>query len=243
MRPYAYLICLLPFLGSSLSAQNFRLNFEGGINGSGRQDLGYNIGVGAEYAVPINNKTSLVLGAEYQYLNYEKQPVVDKPWECLGDCVFNFTETETYRLRSFDAFLNVGLERQFGRWSTRLIAAPAYRMHGKVSAHLVVVPRLPGRPFIENNFTLKPGEQTMIENGSNFNAIDYEQYFYLQIGFEAAYTLTPQTSIGLAYRRTVTNYEVVYSTGGCGIASCFEGVHTRFDARMGTLLTTIRYSL
>lgn len=239
---------LLLLLASLLAAQNFRVAMEGGVNGSLSQrlekTLGHTLGGYAEYTFPLdsNSKTLLFAGAGYQRLNYKKVPVEGEPWQCPGDCIFEFTGTETYRLRSSDISLHLGLERRFGRWSARLTAAAVYRISARVSARLITLPDQMNRPFSDRSFTVKPGEELFVNNTNAIALINYDKDIYLRLGLGAGYALTRRINVGLTYQRMVTNYEVAYFSGGCGIAGCFTSERTRFDARTGSLLATARYA-
>jgi len=237
-----HLFTLLILLSCALlTAQNFRVNFNAGISGSYFDDPGYALGFDAEYAFPLNKKTNLILGTGYQRLKYIETPVENAPWFCLGNCVFNFTETETYTLRSGNVSLNLGFERRLGKWSVRLIASPTYRADAKISARFITIPNDSTRPNTERTINLKPGEN-ILRQDTGAETIDYTKDFYLRLGLEAGYELSSSLTLSLAYRQMVTKYEVIYFNGGCGIVECFTSERTRFDARTGALLVTMRYA-
>ncbi len=231
----------LLLLSSLLTAQNFRLILEGGINGSNVQDLGITLGGSAEYAFPIYRNTSLILGAGFQRLDYKKTPVENRRISCPGFCLFDFTETEIFKLTSTNLSLNIGLERRFGKWSARLVALPTYRIGAKLSADLITIPDDPNRPNTEINISVKPGEQEVSGN-FGYTTIDYDKEAYLQLELATTYALTPRLSIGLAYQRMITDYEVFLVIQNCRFTRCAPFERTRFDARIGSLLTTARYS-
>lgn len=223
-------------------AQGFRVSVESGVNGLAPGNPGYAFGGGIEYILPLSKHTGLVLGAGFQRLNYTKTPVEGRIIPCFGFCLPNFSETEKYTFNSSDANLIFGLERQIGRWSARLIASPTYRLGARVSSKFITTSNLSGESNIRQQTDLRPGE-TVFGAGQGSFGIAYDQDFYLQLGLEANYFLSQRISIGLAYRRTVTNYEVEFYSEACGVAGCFTSRQTRIDARSASLLVAVRYTL
>lgn len=246
---YLYLITLLLGLAVGLSAQKNHFTISAGGGATSLLENNRGTGVAAllsvNYNIGLGERTSVFVGGGLQYTSIQDGTTGLIPCNFpLGLKVVTFFALESYTTHSLQYTNQLGIERRFGKLALRGSLLPTYRLQDRIDYSEVITFDFTGRPDEVFETTIKPGER--IQEGNTEFTIDYSSRFQLQGEIEINYQLSDRFSIGLSYRRGLTDYRLQNKTVSiCGVVGCDEVnfENSRIDARSGVGFLILQYKL
>jgi len=245
-----YTLLFLVFVCTCVSAQKSSLSVVVG-NGvaaafTAERETGVAYNFGLEYQRPIARNFHLFVGLGLQHTSFNDG--TGEPVPCdfpLGDKVTFFTNSDRFQFNRYDVTASLGLEQAVGKFSLRGSLIPAYLLRDRIDVELLTDFSQPSRPDSRIEATVKPGES--FRNGGRTTTVDYSTRFQLQGGLEAIYAVTDGFSLGLGYRRSLTQYalETRSTITVCGGDDCIpvEVDNSSIDARAGSGFLVLRFKL
>jgi len=197
MRHIITILCfLLTVVITPLSAQNFRLQVDGGVAGlKENQSTGPAAVLGGEFIFPLATKTFLTTGIDLAYVELTATTPGLPPNVISGQFPIRFESSETYRLRRTEVGLSLGVEQHLGRLRIQLLSRLSHYLVNNIRYTNLLDFDSPGWP--DGTFTIEVTEGELFEQDVQTMRIDVSTDYQVQAGASVRYAMGKRFELGL----------------------------------------------